>query len=171
MLPGYGTIGLVTTHDALPDDIGAPKSVFLAEREARRQAEARVSCAEAMVAHLKLLIVKLRREQYGRSSERGRQMLDQLELQLEGLEADGAETKVAGEVRMAEAATAQDFPRRRPVRGPLPEHLPRERVVIPVPSACPCCGGKLAKLGESSTSPPSRPGSAPARRRWSRWSP
>jgi transposase len=33
----------------------------------------------------------------------------------------------------------------------LPEHLPRERVVYPVPTACPCCGGTLHKLGEDVT--------------------
>jgi transposase len=33
----------------------------------------------------------------------------------------------------------------------LPAYLPRERVVIPGPIACPCCGGKLAKLGEDIT--------------------
>jgi len=43
------------------------------------------------------------------------------------------------------------FTRKRPVRAPLPAHLPRERVVIAAPSACPCCGGKLAKLGEDIT--------------------
>jgi transposase len=41
--------------------------------------------------------------------------------------------------------------RRKPVRAPLPAHLPRERVVLPSPNACPCCGGKLSKLGESVT--------------------
>ena len=136
---------------ALPDDIDALKAALLAEREARRQAEARVSGAEAMVAHLKLLIAKLRREQYGHSSERSRQVLDQLELQLEELEADAAEAETAGEVRTAEAVAVQGFVRRRPVRGPLPAHLPRERVVIPAPSACLCCGGRLAKLGEDVT--------------------
>ena len=40
---------------------------------------------------------------------------------------------------------------RKPVRAPLPAHLPRERVVVPGPTACPCCGGKLAKLGEDVT--------------------
>jgi transposase len=30
-------------------------------------------------------------------------------------------------------------------------HLPRERVVLPSPSSCPCCGGRLSKLGESVT--------------------
>ncbi len=43
------------------------------------------------------------------------------------------------------------FARRKPVRAPLPAHLPRERVVIPAPSVCPCCGGKLVKLGEDIT--------------------
>jgi transposase len=34
----------------------------------------------------------------------------------------------------------------------LPEHLPRERVVIPAPESCPCCGGtRLSKLGEDVT--------------------
>jgi transposase len=45
----------------------------------------------------------------------------------------------------------RSFTRRKPVRGPLPAHLPRERVVIPGPTTCPCCGGKLAKLGETIT--------------------
>jgi transposase len=46
------------------------------------------------------------------------------------------------------------FTRKKPVRAPLSSHLPRERVVIPAPAACPCCGGKLgklAKLGEDVT--------------------
>ena len=43
------------------------------------------------------------------------------------------------------------FERKKPARGPLPEHLPRERIVYPAPSACPCCGGMLRKLGEDVT--------------------
>ena len=50
-----------------------------------------------MVAHLKLLIAKLRREQYGQSSERGRKLLDQLELQLEEAAASAAEDEVAAD--------------------------------------------------------------------------
>ena len=41
--------------------------------------------------------------------------------------------------------------RRKPARAPLPAHLPRERVVIAGPTACPCCGGRLSKLGEDIT--------------------
>ena len=44
------------------------------------------------------------------------------------------------------------FERKRPIRKPFPEHLPRERVVIPSPCSCPACGGtKLSKLGEDVT--------------------
>jgi transposase len=37
-------------------------------------------------------------------------------------------------------------------RQPLPAHLPRERVIVPGPEACACCGStRLAKLGEDVT--------------------
>ena len=48
--------------------------------------------------------------------------------------------------------TVPSFERRKPARRPLPEHLPRERIVYPVPSACPCCGdSRLRKIGEDVT--------------------
>ena len=81
----------MTPPETMPDDIDALKSALAAERAARQQAEARASGAEAMVAHYKLLIAKLKREQYGQSSERGRKLLDQLELQLEELAASATE--------------------------------------------------------------------------------
>ena len=46
---------------------------------------------------------------------------------------------------------AHSFPRKRPGRKPLPADLPRERNVLPSPEVCPCCGGKLSKLGEDVT--------------------
>jgi hypothetical protein len=69
VIPGSRTI---------PDDIAALRAALVAEQLARREAEACASGAEAMVAHLKLLIAKLRHEQFGTSSERGRKLLDQL---------------------------------------------------------------------------------------------
>ncbi len=140
----------MTTPESLADNIAALKPALAAERTARQEAEARASGAEAMVAHLKLLIAKLRREQYGQSSERGRKLLDQLELQLEEAAASAAEDELAAAAPAA-GTTVGPFTRRKPVRAPFPAHLPRERVVIPGPTACPCCGGKLAKLGETIT--------------------
>ena len=138
--------------DTTRDEIAALRAALTAEQLARREAEARASGAEAMVAHLKLLIAKLKRDRFGASSERGRKVLDQLELELEELESAAAEDAVAANAGGKTDDTVVDgFTRRRPTRGPLPAHLPRERVVIPSPTACPCCGGVLAKLGETIT--------------------
>ena len=133
------------TTDILPDGVEALKAALVAERQARHEAEARATGAEAMVAHLKLVIAKLRRESFGPSAERGAKLLDQLELQLEELKASASEDEFAAASQ--DRTVVPGFTRKKPVRAPLPAHLPRERVVVPAPKACPCCGGKLAKLG------------------------
>jgi transposase len=144
-------IGVSTAADIIPDDIEALKAALLAERSARREFEARASGAEAMVAHLKLLIAKMKRDRFGVSAERGRRLLDQLELQLEELETAAAEREAATAPTESDTTNVRPFMRAKPVRAPLPAHLPRERVVLPSPTSCPCCGGKLAKLGETIT--------------------
>lgn len=138
----------MTPPETLPDDIAALQTALLAERAARQQAEARASGAEAMVAHLKLLIAKMKRERFGQSAERGRKLLDQLELQLEELEASVVEDELAAGPAAPEVPSVN---RRKPVRAPLPAHLPRERVVVLAPPCCPGCGGRLVKLGEDVT--------------------
>ncbi len=137
--------------DALPDDIDALRAALAAEQMARREAEARASGAEAMAAHLRLMIAKLKHQQFGASSERGRKLVDKMELELEELEANAAEDATAIPEPDADDTNVRPLTRRRPSRGPLPAHLPRERVVLPAPTACPCCGGTLAKLGETVT--------------------
>jgi transposase len=86
-----------TAPDSLPDDIAALQAALAAERLARQEAEARASGAEAMVAHLKLLIAKLRNDRFGAASERGRKLLDQLELELGELVAAASEDATAAE--------------------------------------------------------------------------
>ena len=136
--------------DPIPSDTESLRAALVAEQQARREAEARASGAEAMVAHLKLLIAKMKRDRFGASAERGRRLLDQLEMQLEELETAAAEDEVAANTA-PDKTIVRPFTRTKPVRGPLPAHLPRERVVLPSPTSCPCCGGKLAKLGETIT--------------------
>jgi transposase len=133
----------------IPSDIESLRAALAAEQLARREAEVRASGAEVMVAHLKLVIARLKHDRFGASSERGRKLLEQMELQLEELETAASEE--ASKAAIPEATTVRPFTRCKPVRAPLPDHLPREQVVIPGPTACPCCGGKLAKLGESIT--------------------
>ena len=117
------------------------------------QALALASCSEAMIQELKLEIATLRRDKYGISSERRARLIDQLELQLEELEAAATEDALAAEQAAARAGTAvRTFTRRKPVRKPFPEHLPRERVVVEAPASCSCCGSdRIVKMGEDIT--------------------
>ena len=116
------------------------------------EARAVVSTSEAMIAHLRLEIAKLRREQYGQSSERRARLIEQMELQLEDLEAAATEDEIASERAAARTTAVAAFERRRPARKPFPEHLPRERVVIEPPRACTCCGSsRIVKMGEDVT--------------------
>ncbi len=140
--------------------------MILAERNARVMAEANaavvkaeaanaqadLSSSEALNAHLKLEIEKLRRELYGSRSERKARLLEQMELQLEDLETAATEDELAAETAAVRTQTVQSFQRKRPSRKPFPDHLPRERIVIAAPESCPCCGSaKLSKLGEDIT--------------------
>ena len=107
------------------------------------QARAVVSTSEAMIKHLRLEIAKLRREQYGRSSERRARLIDQMELQLEELEATATEDEIAAE-KAAKTTTVASFERRRPARKPFPDHLPRERIVVEAPTTCSWLAGRTA---------------------------
>jgi transposase len=134
--------------------LAAREAELAAERAARRAAEASVSSAEALIAHLRLAIEKMKRELYGSRSERGRKLLDQMELQLEELEATAAQDETAAALAASNSPTAlvPTRTRRHPVRKPLPTDLPRERIVVPGPTTCTCCGStRLAKLGEDTT--------------------
>jgi len=156
---------MVAAASPLPEDVEALKALRAAalrkadEAEQRAatvearlaEAQARQSATEALIAHLKLQIAKLRRQQYGPSAERSRRLLEQMELQLEDLEVDASEDDLAAEAA-ARSTSVPAFERRRPARKPSPEHLPRERVVVPAPCSCPACGSaRLAKLGEDVT--------------------
>jgi len=148
-----------TGLEALPDDVEALKAALLATRAelAHVRADAAVSQAkasedQALIAHLKLSIEKLKRELRGRRSERSSRLLDQMELQLEELETSATEDELAAEAAMARTTQVAAFVRKRPARKPFPEHLPRERVIVPGPCACEACGGtRLSKLGEDVT--------------------
>ena len=111
-----------------------------------------VDIPRAVIEKLKFTIRKLRHDRFGQSSERGA-LLDQLELQLADSEADAAQAEALAHIAApSEKMVVSSFERRRPARRPLPEHLPRERIVYPAPSACPCCGGTtLRKIGEDAT--------------------
>jgi hypothetical protein len=145
--------------EQLPDDLASALTALAAERARCITAEAEaatakaeaVSHSKALIARLKLEIEKVRRELYGSRSEREARLLEQMELQLEELDADAGEDELAAEM-VAKGSTVRAIERKRPSRKPFPEHLPRERVVIAAPTNCSCCGSaKLLKLGEDIT--------------------
>jgi len=137
--------------DSLPEDVPTLQAMLLAERAARLAAESEAKSRALQIEQLKYTIAKLRHQQFGQSSERGA-ILEQLELQLSELQADASEAAAVAQLAAVRAKVAvQGFNRQRPARRPLPEHLPRERIVYPSPSACACCGGTLHKLGEDVT--------------------
>ena len=155
---GCDSIPLVSTPAAspsspsLPADLAAAHAMILSERAKRIEAEAAATGTQAFIAHLKLMIEKLKRELYGQRSERTTRLIDQMEMQLEELEANATEDEAAAEAAARLASLPAPSPRRKHARKPFPQHLLRERVVVPAQTSCPCCGSmKLSKLGEDVT--------------------
>jgi transposase len=141
---------VTTPSEPLPADLAAAHAMILAQREQLTLAKSEVTVGRLEIERLKLMLAKARREHFGQSSERGKQLIEQLELAIEDLE----ETQGAEEAKAELAAPAAKKRSARPPRGPrkLPDNLPVERIVEPAPCACGKCGGlKLHKLGESVT--------------------
>ena len=118
---------MTSEFESLPSDLAAAHAMILAERTARVVAEAVAaraqavnSSTEALIAHLKLEIEKLRRALYGSHSERKARLLEQMELQLEDLEATATEDELAAEKAAARTQTVQSFQRKRPSRKTVP---------------------------------------------------
>src|SRR3989442_6032239 len=130
---------VTSKSDSLPTDLAAAHAMIIAQRAALIAAEAKAQNAEAEARHrallieqMKFTIAKLRHERFGQSSERGA-ILEQLELQLAEMEEDASEAQAKAQMAAAVAASekikAQAFERPKPARRPLPEHLPRDRIV------------------------------------------
>src|SRR5262245_33990467 len=138
------------------EDIAALKAALATERRERiaesakvarieaelAQVKAKASDDQALIAHQQLQIAKLNRELYGPHSERTSRIIDQMEIQFEELESSATEDEIAAEQAAARTTTVAAFSRKRPARKPFPEHLPRERVLVPGPTACHCCGSE-----------------------------
>jgi transposase len=90
-----------------------------------------------------LLVEKLQRMLFGPKSDKVLRQIEQLELQLEELQAANAIEERTAAVSATQPIAAKPF------RRPLPEHVPREiHTHMPDHEACPDCGGRLRVLGE-----------------------
>jgi transposase len=117
----------------LPDDVEILKQIVLEQR-------ARLLSNKLQIEQLKHELSKLKRMQFGRSSEQLDEKIAQLELTLEELE--------AREAALPAAVIAALPERVKPVRRPLPESLPRETIVHSSEPLCPECAAQMRALGE-----------------------
>ena len=133
----------MNADDSLPNDIEILKhlvrtrEVELAQARAEAStaraeasnARAEASSAEALITHLRLTIEKLKRDLFGPRNERKARLIDQMELQLEELEAAASEDEIAAEKATA-ITQVRAFTRRKPAPLPLPAQLPREPIIV-----------------------------------------
>jgi transposase len=142
--------------DDLPDDVATLRRMLIAAHEAGAAREAELAAAKAglinktlEIEKLKVQLARLRRQQFGRSSEKIDRIIEQLELMLDELETEaaiGPTTDVSSATvdEDESAATRKKSPGRRP----LPGHLPRREIVHTPACLCPACGGAMRKVGE-----------------------
>jgi transposase len=120
------------------------KTLIVTQHQQLVSKDEQLASRDSEIEQLKLLIAKLQRMQFGRKSEKLERQIEQLQLRLEALQMNDAE-RVAVLPRPPESVKRMV----RPVRSPLPAHLPREvQTHLPKEEACPDCGGTLHKLGE-----------------------
>src|SRR5215475_5184477 len=130
----------------LPDlntlDSDALKALVLAKHALIVEQRETLTSRNHEIENLKLLILKLKRLKFGRSSEKLDRKIEQLELRLEEMETAEAAAEEAAEPTSRTASN-----RRSSRRGPLPGHLPREtQTHAPKHDVCPDCGGTLNGL-------------------------
>ncbi len=137
---------------ALPDLNVLPaeelRALILAQHEQLVSAEGKLTTTqeqllsrEREIEHLKLLLVKLHRMQFGRKSEKLARQIEQLELRLEELESNRSDPPEPASLPAGSTASAA-----KPARRALPDHLPRQtRRHEPKETVCPQCQGELRK--------------------------
>lgn len=123
----------------LPSDVETLQALLIESRTQNASLRATVVHHEALIDKLRLQLARLRRMQFGRSSEKLSQEIEQLELLIEELESSAPP---------AATPSVTDSEREKPKRQPLPDHLPRETEVHETACACPACGGELDLIGE-----------------------
>jgi transposase len=143
---------MVVPHTTLPDlntlDADSLRALLLETHERYCTTAQRLQSRESEIEHLKLLLAKLERMQFGRKSEKLQRQIEQLELRLEDLE-QAREAESEPPTDSARCKTADPSAQKKPARRALPSHLPRvTRNHAPQEQACPGCGGKLRPLGE-----------------------
>lgn len=144
-------------RDAVIAELARQRDTHKAEQAEVSFFKAQLTAALLEIEQLKVQLQALRRQRFGRSSEKLDQAIAQLELRLEDLEENLGE-QIAANPRPSDP-DAQPGPigkarREARHRKPLPAHLPREVVVHEPEITCHCgsCDpARLTRLGENTT--------------------
>jgi len=133
----------VSRDPSLPHDIESLQRLVIAQRAIIATTQATLLERDLLIGRMRMELARLKRMQFGRSSEQLDSEIAQLELTLEELEVSATELAPTTDTELAAPAE-----RIKPVRRPLPALLPRETVTHAAACACPSCGGELRPLGE-----------------------
>lgn len=127
---------------SLPDDIDALRAIIEAQAEELRS-------QGSLIEKLSAELAVLRRSRFGKSSEKIKRTIEQLELALEDIEATDAED-ASSSTTTEDKKKAGD--KNKPSRKPLPDHLPRQTIIHEAACQCPVCGGSdFIRNGETVT--------------------
>jgi transposase len=121
--------------------LAAKNAALEVQTAALESAKATLISQTLELEKLRFEIARLKRMKFGRSSEQLDTQIAQMQLTLEDLEASLSQLP-------PQSTPAPKEQPAKPVRRPLPAHLPREAIVHAPPCACPDCGGALRALGE-----------------------
>lgn len=139
------------TAASLPDDPAALKVMIL-------QLQATLRAHDLLVQSLRMRIARLKRQAFGKGSEKIAREIEQLEFALESLQVAQAEVAPPPEPESVETTLVSaapdeqgdgDAPEKAPRRRPrVSPDTPRERRELDPGETCPDCGGALRLVGE-----------------------
>jgi transposase len=137
---------------ALPDlnvlPAEALRALILTQHQELVTKDEQLLSREREIEHLKLLLSKLHRMQFGRKSEKLARQIEQLELRLEELQSNTDE-KAPKPTEPSSVPASWGASATKITRRAWPENLPRQiRRHEPKETVCPQCQGELRKLGE-----------------------
>ena len=144
-------MGMSPAPASLPEDTVALKAMIAALQAENAKMSATLRAHDQLIQTLRLRIAKLKKQVFGKSSEKVEREIEQLELALEDLLIAAAESDTTpmdedkAEPAAATGETAERKPRRRPR---VSEATPRERRELDPGACCPECGGDLRLVGE-----------------------
>jgi len=146
-------MSIATTN--LPDDPAFLKAMIIALQAENAKMSATLQAHDQLIQTLRLRIAKLKKQVFGKSSEKIEREIEQLELALEDLLIAAAESNTAPIDEPDEEAsivaladTPEKIMRRRPR---VSDKAVRERRELDPGSCCPECGGELRLVGEDTS--------------------